>query len=83
MSIDDCQKTSVVFEDVVASFEVVNCKSVEVQVQNAVPSIAIDKTSGIQVYLSKNSLHTEIVSSKSDSMNVLLPDAENGFVSYF
>jgi len=79
ITLDDCSKSSVVFEDVVASFEVVNCKSVEVQVQNAVPSIAIDKTTGIQVYLSKNSLHTEITTSKSDSMNVLLPHPENGF----
>jgi len=79
ITLDGCTKTSVVFDTVVASFEVVNCKSVEVQVQQAVPSVAIDKTSGIQLYLAETSLHTEIVSSKSDSMNVLLPDAVNGF----
>ncbi|PRP88631.1 hypothetical protein PROFUN_03042 [Planoprotostelium fungivorum] len=79
ITLDDCSKTSVIFEDVVASFEVVNCKSVEVQVEKSVPSIAVDKTSGIQIFLAETSLHTEIVSSKSDSMNVLLPDPVNGF----
>jgi adenylyl cyclase-associated protein len=73
--LDDCTKTAVVFETVVASFEVVNSKSVEVQVTNKVPSIAIDKTSGCQVYLGASSLDTEIVTSKSSEMNVLIPGA--------
>jgi adenylyl cyclase-associated protein len=73
VTVDDCSKTGVVFENVVASFEIVNCNSVEVQVLGKVPSIAIDKTSGCQVYLSKESLETEIVTSKSSEMNISFP----------
>jgi len=75
VTVDDCSGTGIVFENVVASFEVVNCNSVEVQVLGRVPSIAIDKTSGCQVFLSKESLETEIVTSKSSEMNVSFPDS--------
>jgi len=55
---------------------VVNSRSVEVQVTGKVPSFAVDKTSGCQIYLSKDSLDTEIVTSKSSEMNVLLPSPD-------
>jgi len=73
ITLDACTKTAVVFESVVASVEIVNCNSVEIQVTGKVPAIAIDKTSGIQLYLGNDALDTEIVSSKSDQMNVLIP----------
>ena len=31
--LDDCEKTSIVCSDVVSSIDIVNCKSVEVQVR--------------------------------------------------
>jgi len=76
IAIDDCTKTAVVFDNVVAVMEAVNCKSIEVQVTGSVPAIAIDKTSGCQLYLSASSLGTEIVTSKSSEMNVLIPGAK-------
>jgi len=74
VTVDDCTKTAVVFENIVASFEVVNCNSVEVQSIGKVPSFAVDKTSGCQIYLSKEGLESEIVTSKSSEMNVMFPD---------
>jgi len=73
ITIDNCKRTAVVFENAVSGVEVVNCTSLEVQILGKVPSVAIDKTSGIQVYLSKDSIEAEIVTSKSSEMNVLLP----------
>eukprot|EP00002_Diphylleia_rotans_P009457 TRINITY_DN1970_c0_g1_i1.p2 TRINITY_DN1970_c0_g1~~TRINITY_DN1970_c0_g1_i1.p2 ORF type:complete len:466 (-),score=118.57 TRINITY_DN1970_c0_g1_i1:2393-3790(-) len=75
--LDNCKKTSLVFEAVVANCEVVNCTSVEVQVTGKVPSIAIDKCSGIQLYLSADSLDVEIVTAKSDQMNITIPKGED------
>jgi len=75
--VDDCKKSGVVFENAIASCEVVNCKGVEIQCTGKVPSIAIDKTSGIQLYLSADSLESEIVTSKSDSMNVVIPGIDD------
>lgn len=43
------------------------------QVLGKVPTIIIDKTDGCQMYLNKDSLDVEIVSSKSSEMNVMLP----------
>lgn len=34
--VDGCKKTSIVFEDLVSSVEVINCQSVQIQVGNAV-----------------------------------------------
>jgi len=73
ITVDGCKKTAVVFENAVSGLEVVNSTSLEIQITGKVPSIAIDKTSAIQLYLSKESLEAEIVSSKSDAMNILIP----------
>jgi len=75
VTVDDCTKCGIVFENVVAAFEVVNCNSLEVQVVGKVPCIAVDKTSGCQIFLSKESLETEIVTSKTSEMNVSFPVA--------
>jgi len=80
ITLDDCSKTAVVFENAIASFEMVNCKSVEVQVVGSVPSVAIDKTSGCQLYLSPNALRTVITTSKSSEMNILFTDQSNEMV---
>jgi len=74
VSLDGCIRTSVVFEDALALCEMVNSNSVEIQCTGRVPSIAIDKCSGVQFYLSKTGLDAEIVTSKSDQMNILIPD---------
>jgi len=78
IAIDGCNKTGIVFQDAISSVEAVNSNSIEIQVVKNVPSITIDKCSGVQIYLSKDSLHTEVVTSKSDQMNVLIPGAKEG-----
>jgi len=78
VSLDGCKRVSVVFEHALALCEMVNCTSIEVQCSGKVPSIAIDKCSGVQFFLSKDGLDVEIVSSKSDAMNILIPDPAGG-----
>merc|ERR1712063_133153 len=75
--IDSCNKCGIVFNNAIAVVEVVNCNRVEIQCQGKVPSFAIDKCSSIQVILSKECLDTEIVTSKSDQVNVLIPDGDD------
>jgi adenylyl cyclase-associated protein len=53
--LDKCQRTGLVFEDVLAVCEVVNCSSVEVQCAKSCPSIAVDNCNGCQV---RHSTHT-------------------------
>ncbi|KAL0268946.1 UNVERIFIED_CONTAM: hypothetical protein PYX00_010716 [Menopon gallinae] len=80
--VDSCKKTAVVFENVVSSIEFVNCQSVQMQVLGKVPTISVDKTDGCQMYLSKDSLDTEIISSKSSEMNVLVPKGNEDFAEF-
>jgi adenylyl cyclase-associated protein len=78
VSLDGCKRVSVVFEHALALCEMVNCTSIEVQCTGRVPAVAIDKCSGVQLFLSKDGLDVEIVSSKSDQMNILIPDPAGG-----
>ena len=79
ITIDGCKKFAIVFETAVATLDLVNCQSVQVQVLNKVPTVSIDKTDGAQVYLSAESLDTQIVSAKSSEMNVLVPGDDGDF----
>lgn len=50
------------------------------QTLGTMPTLAIQKTDGCQVYLSPKSLQAEIVTSKSSEMNVLVPDEHGEYV---
>ena len=51
VTLDQCSKTGLVFEDLLASCEVVNCSSVQLQATGVVHTLAIDKSDGVQVGL--------------------------------
>lgn len=77
ITVDKCTKTGVVFTDVVSACEIVNCNRIEVQCQGTAPTVAIDNTSGCQLYLSKGSLDASITTAKSSEVNVLVPGASD------
>jgi adenylyl cyclase-associated protein len=70
---DDCQKSVLIFDDVISSCEIVNSKSVKVQCTGKIPTYNIDKTDGIIVYLGEKSIDATIFTSKSSEMNVSVP----------
>ncbi|KAH9603700.1 hypothetical protein KSS87_007451 [Heliosperma pusillum] len=76
ITIDKCTKMGIIFKDVVAACEVVNCNSVEVQCQGSAPTISVDNTAGCQLYLSKDSLETSITTAKSSEINVMVPASD-------
>ncbi|OPJ71676.1 adenylyl cyclase-associated protein 1 [Patagioenas fasciata monilis] len=82
ITLDNCKKLGLVFDDVVGIVEIINSRDIKVQVMGKVPTISINKTDGCHVYLSKDSLDCEIVSAKSSEMNVLIP-AEGGDFTEF
>eukprot|EP01134_Creolimax_fragrantissima_P008435 CFRG8435T1 len=75
IAIDGCKKTGVVFGTCVSGVELVTCQSVQVQATGTCPTISIDKTDGVQVYLSETSLDTQVISAKSSEMNIIVPGA--------
>lgn len=76
ITLDSCKKTAVVCDNVISGVDVVNCQSCQIQVNGVAPTVSIDKTDGLQIYLSKQGLGTEILSSKSSEMNILIPGAK-------
>uniref|UniRef100_A0A3B4BKG8 C-CAP/cofactor C-like domain-containing protein n=1 Tax=Periophthalmus magnuspinnatus TaxID=409849 RepID=A0A3B4BKG8_9GOBI len=79
ITLDNCKKMGLVFDDVVGIVEVINCRDLKIQVIGKVPTISINKTDGCHVYLSKDSLSCEIISAKSSEMNVLVPNKDGEF----
>ncbi|KAF8406428.1 hypothetical protein HHK36_008515 [Tetracentron sinense] len=77
ITIDKCMKMGIVFTDVVAACEIVNCNGVEVQCQGSAPTVSVDNTTGCQLYLSTDSLEASITTAKSSEINVLVPGAKH------
>jgi len=73
ITLDTCEKVNVVVHDVVSSVELVNCERCQVQTTGVVPTFAIDKSNGVQVYLSEASKEAVFTTSKSSEMNVNIP----------
>ncbi|XP_001376362.2 adenylyl cyclase-associated protein 2 isoform X2 [Monodelphis domestica] len=73
ITIDNCKKFGLVFDNVVGIVEVINSKDIQIQVMGKVPTISINKTEGCHIYLSEETLDCEIVSAKSSEMNILIP----------
>ncbi|NXG74931.1 CAP2 protein, partial [Baryphthengus martii] len=73
ITIDNCKKFGLVFDNVVGIVEVINSRDIQIQVMGKVPTISINKTEGCHVYFSEESLDCEIVSAKSSEMNILIP----------
>uniref|UniRef100_A0A1A8LDI9 CAP, adenylate cyclase-associated protein, 2 n=1 Tax=Nothobranchius pienaari TaxID=704102 RepID=A0A1A8LDI9_9TELE len=77
--IDNCKKLGLVFENAVGIVEIINSKSIQLQVLGTVPTISVNKTEGCQIYLSKDALSCDIISAKSSEMNILVPEGEDDY----
>ncbi|KAI8364889.1 adenylate cyclase associated N terminal-domain-containing protein [Choanephora cucurbitarum] len=84
VTIDSCTKCGIAVDSTVSTVDVVNSKSFALQVFKVVPTIAVDKCDGGEIYLSKDCLGVELLSAKSTSLNVLLPEqaAEHDDIEY-
>lgn len=75
ISIDNSPKTSLIIDSLVSSVDVIKCPSFAVQIMEKVPTILLDQVDGAQIFLSKDSLATEVFTSKCSSVNINLPPA--------
>jgi adenylyl cyclase-associated protein len=79
ISLDNSEKTSLVIDSLVSSVDVIKCPSFALQVIGTLPTILLDQVDGATIYLSKESLNTEIFTSKSSSININLPTPDEDF----
>ncbi|GAA93473.1 uncharacterized protein L969DRAFT_93445 [Mixia osmundae IAM 14324] len=75
ISLVSCKKVSVLLDSTVSALAVTSSPNFIVQILGRVPTILIDATDVGQIYLSKESLDVEIITAKTSSINVSLPDA--------
>ncbi|CAF1047788.1 unnamed protein product [Rotaria sordida] len=80
--LDQCTKVGIQFTSVVSLIEFINCRQVKAQVLENVPTIQIEKTDGCHIYLSKSSLNTEFITSKSSEMTINVPFGDGEYKEY-
>lgn len=76
ISIDNCQRTSIVLDSLVSSVDVIKCPNFALQVLETLPTVLLDQVDGAAIYLSKESMNTEIFTSKCSSVNINMPPVQ-------
>lgn len=79
ISIDNSPKTSIIIDSLVSSVDVIKCPSFALQVLDTVPTVLLDQVDGATIYLSMDSLQSEVFTSKCSNVNIYLPpESEDG-----
>jgi adenylyl cyclase-associated protein len=73
ISLDNCSSVSLVIDSLVSSVDVIKCPKFALQVLGTLPTIMLDQVDGATIYLGKQSLGTEIFTSKCAGINVNVP----------
>lgn len=74
--VEGCKQTNVVFDDIVSTVDIINGNKVNVQANGVLPTINVEKSAGVNVYLtSAASRAAEIVTSLSTEVNIVIPGA--------
>lgn len=75
ISVDNCSGLSILVESLVSSIDVIKSPKFAVQVDGILPTILLDQVDGAQIYLGEDSMKNppEIFTSKSSSVNIVLP----------
>ena len=73
ISLDNCSAVSLVIDSLVSAVDVIKSPKFEMQVLGTLPTIMLDQVDGAAIYLGKESLGTEVFTSKCSGVNMLLP----------
>ena len=75
ISLDNCNSVSLVIDSLVSAVDVIKSPKFAMQVLGTLPTIMLDQVDGATIYLGKESLGTEIFTSKCAGVNVNVPGA--------
>jgi adenylyl cyclase-associated protein len=73
ISIDNCTGLSILVDSLISSLDVIKSPKFQVQINGVVPTVLLDQVDGATIYLGKQSLATEVFTSKCASVNIVLP----------
>ncbi|RDL33770.1 Adenylyl cyclase-associated protein [Venustampulla echinocandica] len=77
ITIDNSQRLSLIIESLVSSVDVIKASNFALQVLGTLPTILMDQVDGAQVYLGKESMNTEVFSSKCSGINLNIIEGED------
>lgn len=77
VSIDNCPRLQILVDTLVSSVDVIKSPNFAIQVTGTLPTVMLDQVDGASIYLGKESLNTEVYTSKSTSVNIVLPPAND------
>jgi len=77
ISVDNSPRLSLIIESLVSSVDVIKSSNFALQVLGTLPTILMDQVDGAQIYLSKESMQTEVFSSKCSSLNLNIIQGED------
>ncbi|KAI9762054.1 MAG: hypothetical protein M4579_000690 [Chaenotheca gracillima] len=78
ISIDNSPRLSLLIDSLVSSVDVIKSPSFALQVLGSLPTVLLDQVDGATLYLSPESLGTEVFSSKCTNVNLNLPPEAKG-----
>jgi adenylyl cyclase-associated protein len=78
ISVDNSPRLSLIIDTLVSSVDVIKASNFAMQVTGTLPTILMDQVDGAQIYLSKESMHTEIFASKCSGVNLNIIEGEDG-----
>jgi adenylyl cyclase-associated protein len=74
ISVDNSPRLALVVDSLVSSIDVIKSSNFALQVTGTLPTLLMDSVDGAQVYLGKESLNTEVFSSKCSGINLNVPE---------
>lgn len=77
VSMSGCTKCNIIVDTCVSTVDISRSPSFALQVLGSIPTVTADLCDGGMIYLSKDSLNTEVWSAKCSNLNVSIPDDED------
>lgn len=75
--LDNCSKTACVFEEAMATVEIVNSKDIQIQCTKNAPAMTIDGCVAITYYMPSTFTESQIITAKSAAVNLIRPTEDD------
>merc|ERR1711935_218895 len=83
MTINNCQRCGIVFEDGVSTVEIINSKKLQVQVTGLMNNWSVDKSEEINLFISEQSRdNIHILSAQTEAFNVTVAKSAEDFKEF-
>lgn len=78
--LDSCTKTACIFEEAMASVEIVNSKDIQIQCTKSAPAMSIDGCTAVTYYMSPSYASSQIITAKSAAVNLIRPTDDDDII---